>query len=180
MAKKNKNKNKIFELQPEEEVVDAILEGTAESLTRDTKQISPNEKIVLTKDIDESRHFDLVPDEAKESMVENVPDDPAQMELLNDKLNQISQLTTELNIAKQTIVELETQLDKLQADNDQLIMKLADVTAKNAELMQIKSQAQLPSGKATTVIGKTTNNSISKHVNYNYINSINNGYGTWH
>lgn len=178
MAKKNKNK--IFEQQPEEEkVVDAILEGAAESLTRDTKLISPNEKIVLTKDIDGSRHFDLVPDESNESMVENVPDDPTQMDMLNDKLSQISQLNAELNVARQKIAELESKIEKLQADNDQLVMKLAEASAKNAELIEIPLQVQLPSGKAATVMGKSTNNVVSKRVNYIHTDYSNNGYGTW-
>ena len=180
-----KNKNKIFEQQSEqqteeEKVVDAIFEGVAKSLTRDTKLISPNEKIVLTKDIDDSRHFDLVPDEANESMVENVPDDPPQMDLLNDKLSQISQLTAELNVSKQKILELKAQIEKLQADNDQLVMKLADATAKNAELVQIPLQVQFPSGKTANVVGQSTSNVVSKRVNYIHTNYINNGYGTWH
>lgn len=171
MAKKHKNK--IFDQQPEEQ-------SAAESPTRDAEQVSANEKPVLTKDIDDSGHFDLVPDESKESMVENVPDDPAQMNLLNDKLSQISQLTAELNVAKQKILELEAQIEKLQADNDQLVMKLAEAAAKNAELVQIQPQPQLPSGKAANVVGQSTNNVVSKRVNYIYNNYKNNGYGTWH
>lgn len=179
MAKKHKNK--IFEQQTEEQKAnDAIHDNAAESFTHDTRQTSTNEKTVLTKDTDSSRHFDLVPDESKESMVENVPDDPAQMNLLNDKLSQISQLTAELNVAKQKILELEAQIEKLQADNDQLVMKLADAAAKNAELIQIPLQQQPPSGKAATAVEKTTNNVVSKRVNYIHTNYINNGYGTWH
>ena len=179
MAKKNKNK--IFEQQSEEEkVIDAILEGAAESLTRDTKQISPNEKIVLTKDIDGSRHFDLVPDISNESMVENVPDDPTQMDMLNDKLRQISQLSAELNVARQQIAELEAKIEKLQSENDQLVMKLAETSAKNAELIEIPLQVQLPSGEAATVMGKSNNKVVSKRVNYIHTDYSNNGYGTWH
>ncbi len=48
--------NTIFE----QKIIDAILEGIAISFTRDIKMISPNEKIVLTKDSDGSMHFDLV------------------------------------------------------------------------------------------------------------------------
>ena len=179
MAKKNKNK--IFEQQTEEEVVDAILEGVAASLTSDTKQISPNEKIVLTKDIDGSKHFDLAPDESKESIVENVPDDPTQMDMLNDKLNQISQLNAELNIARQKIAELENQIEHLQADNDALVMKLADAAAKitQTNVQDVTMCVQLPNGKKATVIGNPISKSPSSRVNYNNVNYSNNGYGTW-
>lgn len=46
----------------EDEVIDIILKGIAESLTRDTKRISPNERITLTKDSDGAMRFDLVSD----------------------------------------------------------------------------------------------------------------------
>lgn len=123
---------------------------------------------------------DLVPDVSNESMVENVPDDPTQMDMLNDKLSQISQLNVELNVARQKIAELESKIEKLQTDNDQLVMKLAEASAKNAELIEIPLQVQLPSGKAATVMGKSTNNVVSKRVNYIHTDYSNNGYGTWH
>lgn len=150
-----KNKNRIFEEQ--------------NSAAAETTAAAPKE--VKT---------DLAPDVSNESMVENVPDDPTQMDMLNDKLSQISQLNTELNVARQKIVELESKIEKLQADNDQLIMKLADASAKNAEFIEIPLQVQLPSGKAATVIGKSTNNVVSKRVNYIHTDYSNNGYGTWH
>ncbi len=150
-----KNKNRIFEEQN-----NAAVETTA---------AAPEE--VKT---------DLDPDVSNESMVENVPDDPTQMDLLNDKLSQISQLNAELNAARQKIAELESKIEKLQTDNDQLVMKLAETSAKNAELIEIPLQVQLPSGKAATVMGKSTNNVVSKRVNYIHTDYSNNGYGTWH
>lgn len=151
MAKKNKNR--IFEEQN-----NAAAETTA---------AAPEE--VKT---------DLAPDVSNESMVENVPDDPTQLDMLNDKLSQISQLNAELNVARQKIAELESKIEKLQADNDQLVMKLAEASAKNAELIETPLQVKLPSSKAATVMGKSTNNVISKQVNY-IQNYKNNGYGTW-
>ena len=112
-------------------------------------------------------------------MVENVPDDPIQMDLLNDKLSQISQLNAELNAARQKIAELEVQVEKLQSDNDQLVMKLAEAASKNVENIRIPLQIQLPSGQAVNVIGKSTNNIVSKRVNYIHTDYSNNGYGTW-
>ena len=141
-----------------------------------------NKNKIFEQQIEEEKITDAIlegADEAKESMVENVPDDPSQMDLLNDKLSQISQLTAELNIAKQKIIELEMQIEKLQADNDQLIMKLADTTAKATECIQIPLKIQLPSGTTATVNGKTTDNVVSKRVNYIHTKYNNNGYGTW-
>lgn len=151
MAKKNKNR--IFEEQ-----------NNAEA---ETTAAAPEE--VKT---------DLAPDVSNESMVENVPDDPTQLDMLNDKLSQIQQLNAELNVARQKIAELESKIEKLQADNDQLVMKLAEASAKNAELIETPLQVKLPSSKAATVMGKSTNNVISKQVNY-IQNYKNNGYGTW-
>lgn len=152
MAKKNKNR--IFEEQN-----NTAAETTAAVL--------------------EEVKTDLAPDVSNESMVENVPDDPTQLDMLNDKLSQISQLNAELNVARQKIAELESKIEKLQADNDQLVVKLAEASAKNAELIEIPLHAQLHSGKAATVMGKSTNNVVSKQVNY-IQNYKNNGYGTWH
>lgn len=149
-----KNKNRIFEEQ--------------NNVSEETTATTPKE---VTSVLD--------PDVSNESMVENVPDDQAQMDMLNDQLSQMSQLNAELNVARQKIAELESKIEKLQIDNDQLVMKLAEASAKNAELIEIPLQVQLPSGKAATVMGKSTNNVVSKRVNYIHTDYSNNGYGTW-
>ena len=159
MSKKNKNKNKIFDEQ-ENDAAENAASPLATSNNAETA--------------------DLTPDVSNESMVENVPDDPTQMDMLNDKLRQISQLNAELNIAHQQIAELEAKVEKLQSENDQLVMKLAEASAKNAELIEIPLQVQLPSGEAATVMGKSNNKVISKRVNYIHTDYNNNGYGTWH
>lgn len=158
MSKKNKNKNKIFDEQE-----NAAAENAAAPFATSNDETT-----------------DLTPDISNESMVENVPDDPTQMDMLNDKLRQISQLNAELNVARQQIAELEAKIEKLQSENDQLVMKLAETSAKNAELIEIPLQVQLPSGEAATVMGKSNNKVVSKRVNYIHTDYSNNGYGTWH
>lgn len=62
-------------------------------------------------------------------MLESVPDDPKQIDMLNDKISQMQQLMSELNAAKSTIAELEAKIKQLQSDNDMLVMKLAEQAA---------------------------------------------------
>lgn len=44
-------------------IADAIFDGIAESLTRDVKQVSPDEKVVVTTSLDGAKSFDLEKDE---------------------------------------------------------------------------------------------------------------------
>lgn len=51
------------EKQKTDAVADAIFDGIAESLTRDVKQVSPNEKVVVTTSLDGTKSFDLEKEE---------------------------------------------------------------------------------------------------------------------
>ena len=118
----------------------------------------------------------LDPETNAESMLESVPDDPKQIDMLNDKISQMQQLMSELNVAKSTIAELEAKVKQLQSDNDMLVMKLAEQAAASV-------QPQMPQ---PAVQAKVQSNNVQaraampKRVNYNQPNYTNNGYGTWH
>ena len=122
---------------------------------------------------DQTTIFDtLDPETNNESMLESVPDDPKQMDMLNDKISQIQQLMSELNVAKSTISELEAKIKQLQSDNDMLVMKLAEQAA-----AAVQQKSDIEQHNAASI---QTSSPRPKNVYYNQPKYINNGYGTWH
>lgn len=126
----------------------------------------------------------LSPDISKESLVEDIPDSAEQMSQLEDQLSDMSRLQAELNAARQKISQLESEVKRLQSDNDMLVMKLAESAAMQADIPQQPAAQCQPASKteqkqhAMMASGKPM--PVSKRVHYRQPNYGNNGYGTWH
>lgn len=154
----------------------------------DKEQTEDLEQLVSEPNTDE-----LNTDVSDESIVENVPDDPEQLDLFNDKLNQVQQLTNELNntkkllsVANKKIVELENKIQKLQNDNDILIIKLAEAEVKKVEKKEnviYNNQQKAKKPSAVTMAEKNQsmyNAALGNAVQYyNKINYSKNGYESW-
>lgn len=125
----------------------------------------------------------------EESIVESLPDDMTELTKIDEYLSEISRLKVELNNCKQLIEKLEIEKMQLQSDNDQLLLKLSEISEKNAALecknaalecdLKTKIQTLPPIQSINTSQPSSKNQNNIRSKNVNYIRYDNNGYGTW-